>query len=245
MTPVTPVTGASTPDLVAHALADADDALAALIEVVRALPDGAAADPSPLDGWTRGHVLSHVANVGAALARQAEYAARAETIAPYDGGRPGRDAAIEAGAGRTAAEHAAALVAARTRLAAVWPAPGDALWAAPVAYRDGVLADALLAWWREARIHAVDATAGLGDSALGYGTWDVAFCAHLRDFLAVRLPAGDDTAGDAPELVGDPRDVAAWLAGRAPSGPVSALREGVEVPLPDLGPWPSSSTPRP
>ncbi len=238
----------TTPDTtaLAHALADADAALAALIHVVRALPDDAVSDPSPLDGWSRGHVLSHVTNVGAALARQAEYAARGEKIAPYDGGQAGRDAAIEAGAGRTPAEHAAALEASRSRLLAAWPAPGDALWSAPVAYRDGVLAEALLAWWREARIHAVDATTGLGTAigygtTIGYDTWDDAFCAHLRDFLAVRLPDG----GAGLELAGDPRDVAAWLAGRTPSGPVSALRDGVPVPLPELGPWPSSAAPKP
>ena len=230
----------TTPDTtLTHALADADAALAALIDVVRTLPDDAVSAPSPLDGWSRGHVLSHVTNVGAALARQAEYAARGEKVAPYDGGPAGRDAAIESGAGRTPAEHTAALEASRARLAAAWPAPGDALWEAPVAYRDGVLADALLAWWREARIHSVDATAGL-DAAIGFASWDDALCAHLRDFLAVRLPAADGL-----ELVGDPRDVAAWLAGRTPSGPVSALRDGVEAPLPALGPWPSSAAPKP
>lgn len=237
-------TDARTPDL-AHALADADAALAALIDVVRTLPEGAGADASPLDGWTRGHVLSHVANVGAALARQAEYAARGETVAPYDGGRAGRDAAIDAGAGRTSSEHASALEASRTRLAAAWPLPGDPLWEAPVAYRDGILVDVLLAWWREARIHAVDATAGLGAAALGYDSWDEEFCAHLRDFLAVRLPDPEGPGGADLELVGEQRDVAAWLAGRTPAGPVEALRDGAAVPLPELGPWPSSAAPRP
>lgn len=230
------------PETLAHALADADAALVALIGVVRTLPDDAGAAPSPLDGWTRGHVLSHVANVGPALARQAEFAARGETVAPYDGGQAGRDAAIEAGATRTSAEHAAALEAARARLLAAWPAPEDALWSAPIAYRDGILSDAALAWWREARIHTVDATAGL-DDAVGYASWDDAFCAHLRDFLAVRLPAPWSEDGG-PELVGDPRDVAAWLAGRTPAGPVSALRDGRPAPLPELGPWPSSTAPR-
>jgi len=228
---------------IAHALADADAALADLIAVVRTLPPDAGADASPLEGWTRGHVLSHVANVGAALARQAEFAARGEKVAPYDGGRAGRDADIEAGAGRTVAEHVAALEAARARLAAAWPEPGSALWTAPVAYRDGVLADALLAWWREARIHALDATAGPGAAAPGYGSWDDAFCAHLRDFLAVRLPGPRGGADAGLALVGDERDVAAWLAGREPSGPVSAALDGVSVPLPELGPWPSSTAP--
>lgn len=222
------------PDLIEHARADAARALDDLIAAVRHLPDDAGAQPSPLPGWTRGHVLAHVEGVGNALARQAELAARGQKIEPYDGGQAGRAAAIEAGSTRTTAEHVAALEVARERLAAAWPAPGDALWSAPIAYRDGVVADALLAWWREARIHAVDATAGLPD-ALGLDGWDERFCAHLRDFLAVRLPAG---AADL-ELRGAPADVAAWLAGRTPAAPVEARRAGVEVPLPALGPWPS------
>ncbi|CAM3386082.1 maleylpyruvate isomerase family mycothiol-dependent enzyme [Isoptericola cucumis] len=228
------------PALVDHALTDAQHALDALTEAVRQWGDDVVAEPSALPGWTRGHVLSHVANVGAALARQAEYAARGEKVAPYDGGQAGRDAAIEAGASRTAVEHVEALLAARERLAAAWPDPDDAAaWSAPVAYRDGVVADALLAWWREARIHAVDATAGTS-TAIGSDTWGDRFCAHLRDFLAVRLPGPRD---DGLELDGDPRDVAAWLAGREPAGPVGALRGGARVPLPELGPWPSATAP--
>ncbi len=227
------------PDLIEHAREDAARALADLIAVVRTLPDDAGAEPSPLPGWTRGHVLAHVDGAGNALARQAERAARGEKVEPYDGGQAGRAAAIEAGSTRTTAEHLAALEAARERLAAAWPAPGDALWSAPVAYRDGVVADALLAWWREARIHAVDATAGL-PHAVGLDTWDERFCAHLRDFLAVRLPDG---AADL-ELHGAPADVAAWLAGRTPAGPVGARRGGVESPLPELGPWPSRTAPK-
>lgn len=226
-------------DLIEHAREDAARALDDLLAVVRTLPDEAGAQPSPLPGWTRGHVLAHVEGVGNALARQAELAARGEKIAPYDGGQAGRDAAIEAGSTRTTAEHVAALEAVRERLATAWPGPGDALWSAPVAYRDGTVSGALLAWWREARIHAVDATAGL-PRAVGHDTWDERLCAHLRDFLAVRLPAD---AADL-ELEGAPADMAAWLAGRTPAGPVGARRGGVEVPLPQLGPWPSAAPPK-
>jgi maleylpyruvate isomerase len=226
-------------DLIKHAREDAARALDDLIAVVRALPQDAGREPSPLPGWTRGHVLAHVDGVCNALARQAEFAGHGKTVAPYDGGQAGRDAAIEVGSTRTTAEHVAALEAARERLATAWPDPGDALWSTPIAYRDGVLADALLAWWREARIHAVDATAGL-EAALGYDTWDERFCAHLLEFLAVRLP---DDAADV-ELAGAPTDVAAWLAGREPAGEVTARRAGAVVPLPDLGPWPARSDPK-
>jgi maleylpyruvate isomerase len=86
----------------------------------------------------------------------------------------------------------------------------------------------LLAWWREVRIHSVDALAGTSQE-VGYETWDDALCAHLREFLAVRLP--DGVAVD--DLAGDPRDVTAWLAGRVPATPLPGV-------LPELGPWPSA-----
>jgi maleylpyruvate isomerase len=102
-------------------------------------------------------------------------------------------------------------------------------------YRDGVLVDVALAWWREARIHAVDAVVGLG-----FDTWDDAFCAHLHDFLAVRLPEAD---GAGVELSGEPRAVAAWLAGRTDGEGVVARRSGAPEGLPELAPWPSAAPP--
>ncbi|PRZ05114.1 maleylpyruvate isomerase [Isoptericola sp. CG 20/1183] len=218
-------------DRLEHARADADRALGDLLARVRDLPAGATAEPSALPGWSRGHVLAHVANVAAALARQAEHAARGLTIEPYDGGAAGRAAGIEAASSRSVDEHVAALTAVRARLVDAWPPPGDAGWAAPVAYRDGVVAGVLLAWWREVRIHAVDALVGMTDDS-----WDAALCAHLQDFLAVRLPDG----GPPPQIEGSAAHVAAWLAGREPSGPVVARRGGGVVALPELGPWPSA-----
>jgi maleylpyruvate isomerase len=218
--------------LVEQAREDSARALDALIEAVRALPDDAGTAPSPLPDWTRGHVLAHVVGAGDALARQAEYAARGELVEPYTGGAAGRNAEIEAGAGRTVPQHVDELERVRDRLDAAWPEPGSPLWDAPVAYRSGTVTDALLAWWREVRIHAVDA-----EVDIGYESWDEALRGHLREFLAVRLPDG----GAGIELRGDDHDVVAWLAGREPSGPVEAWRDGAAVPLPELGGWPSAA----
>lgn len=214
-------------DPVPHALADSAAGLDALLAAVGRLSDADLAAPSPLEGWTRGHVLSHVAGLGGAMLGQAQAAERGEVIPVY-ASQEARNAGIEAGSGRTVAEHLAVLGALRDDLARIWPAPGSPLWAAPSGYRGGPLSGCLLAWWREVRIHAVDALAGTSQE-IGYETWDDALCAHLREFLAVRLPDGvsvDDVAGD-------PRDVTAWLAGRVPSTPLGAD-------LPELGPWPSA-----
>ncbi|MFC8797394.1 maleylpyruvate isomerase family mycothiol-dependent enzyme [Promicromonospora sp. NPDC057138] len=210
-----------------HALADSAAGLDALLDAVGHLTGDELAGPSTLEGWTRGHVLSHVAGVGAALLGQARAAERGEVVPVY-ASQEARDTGIEAGSGRSVAEHLAVLGALRDEMARTWPEPGSPLWDAPSGYRSGPLSGCLLGWWREVRIHSVDALAGTSRQ-VGYETWDDALCAHLREFLAVRLPDGVSVA----DVAGDPRDVTAWLAGRVPETPLRGD-------LPELGPWPSA-----
>jgi len=243
---------------------DAAAALRALIEAAHDLDDDSLGSPSSLDGWTVGHVLSHVAMVGEALARQAELAAQGETAEVYEGGAEGRAAGIEAGAHRTRDEHVDALTAAGARLEAAWSLTDSTGWDAPVTYREGTVADVLDCWWREVRIHATD----LGEVSAARRltpsqTWELAFTDHLLDFLSPRLPgpvlvvrledaarsvvgpegvrpaaedAGDD---DLTTVTGTAADVAAWLAGRETDTDPTARRHGETVDLPALGPWPS------
>jgi maleylpyruvate isomerase len=207
------------------------------------LDDAALREPSALPGWSRGHVLTHVEGVALALARQARYALRGRTVEVYDGGRAARDAAIAAGHGRPAAVLTAALRDALDEAEASWAAVGDGDWARPVAYREGTLRTAGLAWWRELEIHTVDARLGAAP-----GGWPPGLCAHLLDFLAGRVPAGTaltltaaDTGGSwsyggpggVPVAVrGRLTDLAAWLAGRGTEGELAG------GPLPELGSWP-------
>ncbi|MCM2429851.1 maleylpyruvate isomerase family mycothiol-dependent enzyme [Streptomyces sp. RKAG337] len=207
------------------------------------LTDAEVRAPSALPGWARGHLLSHVEGVGFALARQARYALKDELIDPYDGGRPARDAAIEAGHGRSAAELRAAVTAALDEAERAWTAVGPRDLERPVRYRDATLSAAALAWWRELEIHTADA-------AIGYrpAQWSRPFCAHVLDFLAPRVPDGVRltlAASDGPEapVLGDGEpvtvrgrltDLTAWLAGREPQGPL----DSGSAPLPELGPWP-------
>ncbi|MBW4722249.1 maleylpyruvate isomerase family mycothiol-dependent enzyme [Saccharothrix obliqua] len=214
-----------------EAVYDAHRRLGAVIE---GLTDAQVGEPSLLPDWTRGHVLAHLANVTAALARQAEH--EGELIEVYPGGRPARNAAIEAEAGRTAAEHRAAIEAAVTRLTAAWN--GVRNWDSRVAHRDGVLRDTVFALWREVEIHTFDLD--LADAA-----WSAEFCEHAVEFLTPRVPDGvrltlastDDGrewtigSGDPVELRGERNDLVAWLAGREPRGTVTGER-------PALNPWP-------
>lgn len=178
---VTDPTAPAAPD-VEEVRRDARAALEAVTVATRDLDDAGLAGPSALPGWSRSHVLAHVTAIGEAMARQAERAAHGELVEVYDGGAAGREAGIQAGARRSVAEHVAALESLADRLDAAWPAPGSPGWDARVTYRDGTVADALVAWWREVRIHAVDVDAGVG-----LGTWPRALGLHLLDFLGVRL----------------------------------------------------------
>jgi len=233
-----------------HIIADTRVTLDRLGGALVGLSDDDLAAPSPLPGWTRGHVLAHIDGVGNGLARQVEYVAIGDTIEMYDGGQEGRDAAIAAAAGRSAASHQSALHDVGARLASAWATTSD--WDAPVRYRFGTVAGVLHAWWRELGIHAVDADIGIDQ-----GSWGPDLCGHLTRFLAERLPGpatvrfsdtgwsfehGDPgSAGEPPEVAGRSTDVAAWLAGRVPEVRPTATAGGGPVDLPPLGPWPPPS----
>lgn len=214
-----------------------------------ALTDDVVRGPSELPGWTRAHVLSHIEGVARALARQARYALRGELIEPYEGGRPARAAAIEAGAVHGAAALGDAVRAALDEASAAWSAVGPADWTRPVKYRDSDLRAALLCWWRELEIHTADARIGHGPR-----DWPRELCHHLLEHLAPRVPEGlplvltatDETfsrrygdAGTPSVTVSGPlTDLAAWLAGRTPQQPLDCRRSGRTVPPPGLLDWP-------
>lgn len=189
-----------------------------LTRLLRDLSDDDVRAPSALPGWTRGHVLAHIAGITDAVARQAENAIAGTLTEVYDGGRPARDAAIEANAGRGADEHRAAITAAVARVAAAWASTED--WTRPTAYRSSDVTATVYCLWREIEIHTADL-------ALVAPDWSAEFNAHAQAFLRVRVP--EDVV-----LLGDPTDVTAWLAGRAYAGQVTA-KDGD---LPELGPWP-------
>ncbi|UZX02617.1 maleylpyruvate isomerase family mycothiol-dependent enzyme [Arthrobacter sp. CDRTa11] len=189
-------------------LAELHKAAAAAASAAGKLTDMDVVAPSTLSGWTRGHVLAHIAGISHAMARQLEYAARGETVELYDGGQDGRNNAINAASGHDAATHREDLQAALDRVLKAFDsvagpeAPGLAgpgsdpsesgagksgvTWQTPIAYRGGVVLDGGLALWRELVIHTSDLGTGPGAEA-----WSRLFCEHLFDFLAARVPPGD------------------------------------------------------
>ena len=208
--------------------------------------------PSLLPGWSRGHVLTHLARNGDALSRLLEGATRGEHPPMYDSDE-GRDADIEAGAGRPADQLTQDVRDTAQRLDEAWKAMLPEHWDLPVRMRGGPVAaaDTIIARWREVEIHRVDLDLGYGPDE-----WPPAFCTLLLDTetgapLARRLPDGIavtvhaiETGGqwwagerDATQVAvhGPSWALACWLVGR-PGPAVAALKtEGGE--LPELAPW--------
>lgn len=198
---------------------------------------------SALPGWTRAHVVAHIAGTTHAMARQLEYAQARQTIQIYDGGQDGRAADIERRASLAPVELRHELDAALSRLLTAVSAVDTAdIWSVPITYRDGTAADGLNGIWREWAIHVCDLDLGVTNDH-----WSRVFCVHLFDFLSARVPANvhlvlapddDDEVsigGDGSEVRAGGRlaDLAGWLTGRTPANPVR-----FEPAEPILEPWP-------
>jgi maleylpyruvate isomerase len=244
--------GAMTAPAPADLLAELHKAADVVASAAAKFTDEDVKAPSALPGWTRGHVLAHLAGITNAMARQLEYAARGETIELYDGGQDGRNKAIGMAAGHSADVHRADLNAGLDRaLKAFDSLEAGSGWQAPIAYRGGVVQDGGLALWRELVIHTSDLGTGYGPE-----TWSRQFCEHLFDFLAARVAPGEKLVlqplGLPPRTIGGGgrstvingmiTDIAAWLAGREPSlGSLRASAAADGVDLPELLPWPSGT----
>lgn len=198
------------------AIAQVALAHAALVEHVEAL-GGAGADPaapSALPGWTRGHLLTHLARNADSLVRILEGVERGERRDQYVGGAAGRNAAIEAGAGRTWAELATDVRAASAALDAQMA--GQRRWDGEGVGGTGTAVpatDVPFRRWREVVVHRAD----LGDPAFTARDWPTEYVREeLRQLTMrwnARLPMGGTglppAALAAPELAR-----LLWLMGR-------------------------------
>ncbi|MEV6009214.1 maleylpyruvate isomerase family mycothiol-dependent enzyme [Streptomyces sp. NPDC051976] len=227
------------------------DATAQLLDAVAALSDAALAEPSLLPGWTRGHLLAHLARNADSLVNLLTWARTGDETPQYASGEA-RDREIEEGAGRPLDAQLADLRATARRWAEAAEQVPPPAWAAQVAMRSGrVIAAAEIPWRRlvEVRLHHVD----LG---IGYTTADLPAdfagreLALLADGLvghegvaAVRLRDTDSGAGwdigaaDAPDLTvsGPTRALLCWLSGRGPGDGLTASPDGPLPVLPPLG----------
>ena len=210
--------------------ADIEAATARLIATARSLTDADVAAPSMLPGWTRGHVLTHIARNADGLINLLAGARDGVERSAYASPQA-RDADIAAGSGRPLAEQLADIEAAHERfVAAVAAVPASAWeftlqWGSAGERRParGVL-DARL---REVAIHHIDLGAGYTAS-----DWPPALALRIlrsavptfeaRGMAACVLRPTDgerDTAikvsgGSDVEVRGPAHALATWLLGR-------------------------------
>lgn len=185
--------------------------------------------PSRLPGWSRAHVLSHLAAQVPALERLLEWA-RTGVETPQYADRRARDAEIEAGAHRPAADllaHVADTAVRFLRTVEDLPAPA---WNATIRPFTGELCTPrriLVIRLRELELHHVDLAVGyeiadipesardilLGDVLGYYAAADAVPDFTLHDGGGSELARFGSGTG---RLVsGEPADALAWLAGRA------------------------------
>lgn len=214
-----------TPD---HPTIHLDDLLAEatrrLIRTADGLTDDDYAAPSALPGWTRGHVLAHLAlnaeGLAAALAGIVEGGRT-----PMYASQEARDADIEELAGQEPTEIRTRLLGACTDLADAIAAIPDDGWDTSIERTPGGRTFPAAAVpgmrLREVEIHHADLAAGYDRTA-----WPPAFTALLLDGMTTRISAGAGLTahatdlgrrwmlGAGPTVSGTAADLGWWLTGR-------------------------------
>ncbi|MCX4551779.1 maleylpyruvate isomerase family mycothiol-dependent enzyme [Streptomyces sp. NBC_01267] len=199
-------------------LASVDEATEQLLASAAGLDNAAVHEPSRLPGWSRGHVLAHLARNADALCNVFEGRPMYETAEV-------RDADIERDAPRPLSEQLEDVRASAARLRERAALPAD--WSRTVTLRNGVTDTAARIPFRrrvEIELHHVD----LG---IGYELEDLSaeFTAREIDFLQQRFssdPAVAEVTGPATALLG-------WLSGRRDGAGLTAPGATLPV-LPSL-----------
>lgn len=213
------------------------------------MEDASLAGASALPGWTRGHVLTHLARNADSGTWVLDGSRAGEVREQYPGGPSTRAAAIDAGARRPAVEIREDARRAFSRLEAAYDRMGPADWERCV--RPGTREMTAVEWvWsrlREVEVHHADLALGYGPSM-----WPPEFVAgelaRQAPALASRLPTGTalrlavtDTGrswevgqGPASLTVSGPACwLLAWVIGRHVPARVLSAPAG----LPSLRPW--------
>lgn len=225
-----------------------DQATAKLLDAVSGFGPADVAAASLLPGWTRGHVLTHLARNADGFVNLLTAARTGEPIPMYASPQA-RAADIEAGSDRSAADLLADLRHSAERFTAAVAAMPVEAWAATVQTRRGPWPAAMLVWGRlrEVEVHHVDLAAGYRPAH-----WPDAFAQRLLHEVVTGL-AGNPAApamvlrfdgvrhelvvGDpegAPTITGPAPELAAWLTGRSAGEVLTVTPDG---PLPTPPEW--------
>ncbi len=214
-----------------------------LLTSAEKLPPESVAEPSLLPGWSRGHVLTHLARQADALLNLFTWV-RTGVVTPAYASVAARAADIEAGSGRPLDEQLADLRESCARLQSAGRDLPVEAWAVQLELPDGPQVAARIPWrrLREVEVHHVDLLAGYTPA-----DWPESFAHRLLHEVAGGLNGIDLTlrvtgighpvlvgAGGDTVVAGSAADLAAWLTGRA-SGTGLVVPDGGA--LPTLPAW--------
>ncbi|MBD0292523.1 MAG: maleylpyruvate isomerase family mycothiol-dependent enzyme [Jiangellaceae bacterium] len=219
-----------------------------LLRTAGSFDDTSIGAPSMCPGWTRAHVLSHVARNADSHTNLFTWA-RTGVQTPQYPSREARAADIDAGARRSAAEIVEDVRASAQRFSAAVASLPDEAWERQVrmgpAATGRVIPARRVLWHRlrEVEIHHVDL-----DSGYAPADWSPAFVARAlsdtyRDFgrrddvPAITLVVDGVTerlGSGGPTVTGSAAAVLGWLTGRSMG---ADLRVHPPGPLPTLPPW--------
>ncbi|MFE3635766.1 maleylpyruvate isomerase family mycothiol-dependent enzyme [Streptomyces cellostaticus] len=224
----------------AHDLARVREATERLLTAAAKLDNASVAEPSRLPGWTRGHVLAH-------LARNADALVNVLEGRPMYESAEARDADIERDALRPLDAQLADVRESAADLQRASDVPAD--WTRTVELRNGVTDTAArlpFRRWVEVDLHHVDLGIGyeLEDLPAEFTERETGFLADRfaghPDVPATRITdgtrtwrTGRDAAAAAITVTGAPADLLGWLAGRR-AGTALEVTGGALPTLPPL-----------
>jgi maleylpyruvate isomerase len=223
--------------------AEIEAATSRLLVTAKTLSDADVLAPSGLPGWTRGHVLSHIARNADSLVNLLSWAATGVEHPQYPSAEA-RDAGIEARADRPAAEQLADIEASSRRFSEATAAMPAGHWQNEVRWLSGEPRPAskiLDARLREVAIHHIDLDAGYTAS-----DWPSQFALRIlvsvspafevRGIEPVTLVPSDVdvridlSGGSAVEVRGRASALATWVLGRDDGSTLSVT--GGQLPTP-------------
>ncbi|MBB6548551.1 maleylpyruvate isomerase family mycothiol-dependent enzyme [Nonomuraea rubra] len=189
--------------------------------VLAGLPDDRLDVPTALTGWTGRHLLAHVAANADALLNLAHWARTGEERPMYASFER-RDAEIQAGALRSAAELRSWAASSAELLDRRLSELDEHQWSRPVRTAQGRTVPAAEVPWmraREVMVHAVDLGAGVG-----FGDLPADFLASLIDDITTKRSGAGD--GPALALTATAHDGTRTLPGAGGPAAVTGTRTG-------------------
>ena len=146
-----------------------------LLQALEGLTDEHCRQPSILTGWSRGHVLSHLANNAYSHLRMFEAASRGEETEQYEGGKPTRDAQIESWSSLSAHELVGHVRASIYALEGAWASATPTTWTGfgIKSHAGGgrvAITDLILMRWCETEVHSSDLNLDYS-----FENWDATF----------------------------------------------------------------------